>query len=206
MPGVTTKVSFWQTNEGKKDICMIAGGVLDLLNAYSPHIPPGILTASGIILGRVINIFGNPDATTVTKVVSAFFLGLFLMGSPVQAQETDLVAFPVAVSDNLLAMGNGIFKNIPAPSFGYSLSVAEMTGNSVNKSIGLLFEGQIADGVNPGENALVWTDLGPIVSVDGFAFKCGFQTSGSPQGQGIFIGGTFLIPVPGFLNNLKIKL
>ena len=53
---------FYKTPEGQKDICTLAGILLDVLNYFSPHIPPGVATLAGLALRSIINLYsgGNP--------------------------------------------------------------------------------------------------------------------------------------------------
>ena len=55
-------VPFWKTPEGLKDISTLAGIGIDVLNYFSPHIPPGVATMVGLALRAVINLTtgGNP--------------------------------------------------------------------------------------------------------------------------------------------------
>ena len=121
---VVVKVPFWQTNEGKKDIVMIAGCILDLLNAYSKTIPPGILTGAGIILGRIINIFGNPDATM--KVVAPVLLFLLMLApSPVMAVPLTAVAPAPVNQDSFILAPIGAIEFNPSTKDNYGLAISE---------------------------------------------------------------------------------
>jgi len=42
--------------ETLKDISVIAGVLIDVVNYFAPHIPPGFSTAAGIFLRAVINL------------------------------------------------------------------------------------------------------------------------------------------------------
>lgn len=139
----------------------------------------------------------------------ALFFTLLLAGFA--HAETDLIPFPVAFSDNFVDMGNNVYHQMPAASFGYSLSIADVTqgvnnANQINRSIGIYVEGAFSQGVNSNDNVLGWADGGAIVSVDGIAFKIGPQIAGEKQGTGMFYGFTALLPIPDFFDNLKIKL
>ncbi len=62
-PGPQPQVPFYKTPEGLKDISTLAGIGIDVLNYFSPHIPPGLSTLIGLALRAVINLTtgGNPQ-------------------------------------------------------------------------------------------------------------------------------------------------
>lgn len=57
------KVQFWETNEGRKDIAVLLGLGVEVLNYYTPMMHPGVATMVGLALRAGLNLVGNPEVT-----------------------------------------------------------------------------------------------------------------------------------------------
>ncbi len=135
---------------------------------------------------------------------------ILAMASVCHAQtDIELVAFPIGeITTNFVDMGNGHFNANAGGNIGYSLSVARLNTSTLGvvNSFGIYEEGQLTSNSVTGDNWLLWSDFGVVGCLDGFAAKLGLQTSGQPQGVGVFFGFTRQLSIPDMFNNLRIKL
>lgn len=106
MPEVpATVVPFYQRPEVQKDVVVLAGIGVDVLNYFSPHIQPGLASVIGLALRAIINLFSGGKSNPAAMIL--FLLGFSMLSAsayaanpigvpvnPPEGGEDDLVVMP----------------------------------------------------------------------------------------------------------------